>query len=49
MVFRSISVRLTWHSHGLLQVDYNDKQERMVETVENFVEELLGFVYPESI
>ncbi|MHA1993283.1 MAG: hypothetical protein ACW97Z_01960 [Candidatus Hodarchaeales archaeon] len=47
MVFRSDDVKLTWHSHGLLQVDFNDEQERLVHNVEAYIKELLTFAYPE--
>ncbi|MHA1975935.1 MAG: hypothetical protein ACW98F_11450 [Candidatus Hodarchaeales archaeon] len=48
MVFRSKSVQLTWNSHGLLQVDFNDKQLQKKDAVEDFVKELLEFVYQDG-
>jgi hypothetical protein len=47
MVFRSDDVKLTWNSHGLLQVDFNDKQKRSVNTVEDYIKDLIKFIYPE--
>jgi len=46
VVFQSDDVKLTWHSHGLLQIDFNDKQERLTTTVEDYIKKLLEFVYP---
>ncbi len=48
MVFESNSLRLTWNSYGLLQVDFNDIQERNVNIVDGFVVELLGLLYPDE-
>ena len=37
MVFQSDSNKLTWHSHGLLQVDFIDQQRHEINSVEDFV------------
>ena len=48
MVFRSESVRLTWNSHGLVQMDFSDRQVRKITIVEKFVKELLELVSPDN-
>ncbi len=47
MVFQSNSIRLTWHSHGLLQVDYIDKQKQNIQSVDDLVNQLIHLVSQE--
>ena len=44
MVFRLNNVRLTWHSQGLIQVDYSDQKERNNGVVSDFIESLIQII-----
>ncbi len=44
MVFRLDTIRLTWHSQGLIQVDYSDQKKRSSSIVEVFIKRLLQII-----
>ncbi len=41
MVFRGKNVKITWHSQGLIQVDYYDKKKQSEQDIITFVEQLI--------
>ena len=41
MVFRGKTVKLTWHSQGLIQIDYYDAKIQNEKHVYSFVEQLI--------
>ncbi len=41
MVFKSQKLRLTWHSHGLIQVDLYDLNIETTEGIEQLINEIL--------
>jgi hypothetical protein len=40
-VFRNKEVRLTWHSHGLIQVDLYNHELQSVKNIEHLIKEIL--------
>ena len=44
MVFRQNNIRLTWHSQGLIQVDYTDRIKRGKIIVSNYIEDLIQII-----
>ena len=44
MVFGLKTIRITWHSQGLIQIDYSDQKERDPSSVELFIKELLQII-----
>lgn len=42
MVFRGEDVKLTWHSQGLIQIDYYDRKIQNEKHVITFVQNLIG-------
>jgi len=41
MVFRGQDVKLTWHSQGLIQIDYYDKKIQTEQHITTFVQQLI--------
>ena len=42
MVFRGKDVKLTWHSQGLIQIDYYDKKIQNEHHIITFMQDLLN-------
>jgi hypothetical protein len=44
MVFRLNNIRLTWHSQGLIQVDYSDRKKREETVVYDYIKKLIQII-----
>ena len=44
MVFRLINTRLTWHSQGLIQVDYSDQKKRERTAVCDYIKNIIQII-----
>jgi hypothetical protein len=44
MVFRLNNTRLTWHSQGLIQVDYSDRKKKEKTVVCDYIENLIQII-----
>jgi len=44
MVFRINNSRLTWHSQGLIQIDYSDRKKREQRVICDYIEKLIKII-----